>query len=393
MVTSVEGCCLFLLHNILPQVDSKRGGICIDVGVGTFAFYCEMFSMLGFETVAVEPLPIKSLRSLCEWHKIKLIEGCLSDINGTQNLYVGTWANDVNFNFSSLASDWFGSSTEARKVQSLTLLKLLSKVKPKKLACLKIDVEGMELSIIKQLVDLPKSLLPKVVMFEYGGASSRKDGKNGWSDKFLKSTMTCLSVLKKCGYSFSIMVDAVKDMKEKIFDLQVSDIDPDSIFPLNASYGNIILLRDFYFKEKEIADICSLYYLVEEEAQGFDDKSSKNSNIIKTANKFKREGRLDEAILWYRRSIEKNPNFYFSHYNLAEVLAKKGCLDEAITEYYCAIDIKPDSAYSYYSLGQTFTLMEKYDEAAKCFQKATELNPKMTELINSAWNRRNKLRF
>ena len=392
MVTSVEGCCLFLLNNILPRIDSKREGICIDVGVGTFAFYCEMFSMLGFETVAVEPLPIKSLRSLCEWHKIKLIEGCLSDINGPQKLYVGTWANDVNFNFSSLEPDWFGSSTETRKVQSLTLLKLLSKVKPKKLACLKIDIEGMELSVVKQFLDLPKSLLPKVVMFEYGGASSRSEGKNGWSDKFLKSTMVCLSVLKECGYSFSIMVDAVKDMKEKIFNLQFSDIDPDSIFPFNASYGNIVLLRDVHFDEKKIAEVCSLYYPPEEE-EGFDEQSGKNSDIIKIANKFKREGKLDEAILWYRHSIEKNPNFYFSRHNLAEVLAKKGCFDEAITEYYRAIGMKPNSAYSYYGLGETFTLMEKYDEANKCFQKATKLNPKMTELVNSAQKRRNKLRF
>ena len=42
----VEPCCQSVLANILPVVDSKKEGICIDVGVGTFAFYCEMFGKL-----------------------------------------------------------------------------------------------------------------------------------------------------------------------------------------------------------------------------------------------------------------------------------------------------------------------------------------------------------
>ena len=47
----VEDCCQALLAQILPTVDPQRQGICIDVGVGTFAFYCELFAQLGFETL------------------------------------------------------------------------------------------------------------------------------------------------------------------------------------------------------------------------------------------------------------------------------------------------------------------------------------------------------
>jgi uncharacterized UPF0146 family protein len=49
----VEACCQALLEQILPAIDREKTGICLDVGVGTFAFYCKRFARLGFETVAI----------------------------------------------------------------------------------------------------------------------------------------------------------------------------------------------------------------------------------------------------------------------------------------------------------------------------------------------------
>ena len=84
----VEACCQRILSYVLPLVDEKREGICIDVGVGTFAFYCEMFSMLGFKPIAVEPLPVEGVRVLCQYDGITLIEACLSDVTGTQTIHL-----------------------------------------------------------------------------------------------------------------------------------------------------------------------------------------------------------------------------------------------------------------------------------------------------------------
>ncbi len=61
----VESCCQKLLEQLLPDLDPQRQGICIDVGVGTFAFYCELFARLGFSTVAIEPSPTDKLRIIC----------------------------------------------------------------------------------------------------------------------------------------------------------------------------------------------------------------------------------------------------------------------------------------------------------------------------------------
>ena len=192
----VEDCCQALLSKILPTIDEQREGICLDIGVGTFAFYCEIFAKLGFKTVAVEPLPIDVLRQRCSHYGITLLEACVSEVSGRQTLHIGTFQGSENLNLSSLESDWWGSSAKTIQVQSLTLSQVLSSVDTKKVTCIKIDVEGAESRIIRQFISLSKSLLPNVVMFEYGGGGRKAAGQKGWSEKFASGTYECLQILK-----------------------------------------------------------------------------------------------------------------------------------------------------------------------------------------------------
>lgn len=76
------------------------------------------------------------------------------------------------------------------------------------------------------------------------------------------------------------------------------------------------------------------------------------SNFIQ-GNKFKQEGKLDDAMASYQRAITEEPSFYWSHYNLGEVLAKLGKLDEAIDSYRRAVDINGQSFLAHYKLGET----------------------------------------
>lgn len=255
----VETCCKALLKQILPEIDPKREGFCLDIGVGTFAFYCELFARLGFPSVAVEPLPTAKLLKLCQYHKITLLESCLSDKSGTQNLHLGQFANVPNQNFSSLATDWFGSSLEIRQVKTINLSELLQAITAQKVTCLKLDVEGWESFVVQQFADLPQHLLPKLVMFEYGGGASRQKGEKGWSPKFLEATMTCLKTLQKCGYGFSIMVDYASNTKAKVFDLRSLALDPNTLFYPNAVYGNIISFYDCGYPEASVNEICQPY--------------------------------------------------------------------------------------------------------------------------------------
>ena len=272
----VEACCQRILSYALPLVDEKREGICIDVGVGTFAFYCEMFSMLGFKTIAVEPLPVEGVRVLCQYDGITLIEACLSDVTGTRTIHLGNVAAGLDSNYASLESDWFGVSTETREIQSLTLSKLLLNLNAPKVTCLKLDIEGTESTVITKFCELPKAWLPSIVMFEYGGGDSRDKGQYGWSPKYLNATMECIRALKECGYNFSIMIDNMIGTEARIFELQSCNLEPDAIFYPNCGYGNIIAFRDFSIAQDEIAKICAPYY---EKSPSIDD-SVVNKNVI-----------------------------------------------------------------------------------------------------------------
>ncbi|MEG4034983.1 FkbM family methyltransferase, partial [Microcoleus sp. S36b_A4] len=256
----VEACCQRILSYVLPLVDEKREGLCIDVGVGTFAFYCEMFSMLGFKTIAVEPLPVEGVRVLCQYDGITLIEACLSDVNGTKTIHLGNVAGGLDSNYASLESDWFGVSTETREVQSLTLSKLLLNINAQKVTCLKLDIEGAESTVITKLGELPKAWRPSVVMFEYGGGDSKEKGQYGWSPKYVSATMECIRALKECGYNCSIMIDNALDTEARTFELQSSSLEPDSIFYPNGGYGNIIAFSEFNIAQDEVAKICAPYY-------------------------------------------------------------------------------------------------------------------------------------
>lgn len=255
----VEACCQELLEQLLPDIDPHRQGLCIDVGVGTFAFYCELFARLGFTTVAIEPSPTNKLRIVCGQYPIQLIEQCLSDRVGIQTLHMGKFANLANSNFSSLAADWFGASTTTRQVPTLDLATLLRQVKANQITAFKLDIEGWEPVIIQQFVDLPVELLPRVVMFEYGGGGSRQKGEKGWSPKFLMGTFDCLRSLQKRGYGFSIMVDYASGTQVKVFDLQTLDLEEESPFYPNGIYGNILSFYQSSYPIDLIEKICEPY--------------------------------------------------------------------------------------------------------------------------------------
>ena len=255
----VEACSQALLTEILPHIDPANDGVCIDVGVGTFAFYCELFANLGFPTIAIEPLPTKKLRKLCQNRNITLLEACLSDANSIQTLYIGTFAGLYNLNLNSLSPDWFGSSRKQQQVSVIDLPTLISRIPAEKITCMKLDIEGSEVNVLKQFERLPEYLRPQIVMFEYGGGARKSKAKKGWSPKFLKSTMSCINYLKKSGYGLSIMIDYASNTKVKIFNLQTSCLEPDVLFENNLIYGNIISFYDRTYSQESIKKICYSY--------------------------------------------------------------------------------------------------------------------------------------
>jgi|WetSurMetagenome_2_1015567.scaffolds.fasta_scaffold189568_2 FkbM family methyltransferase len=255
----VEESCQALLHYVLPKIDRSRKGLCIDVGVGTFALYCEIFARTGFDTVAVEPLPTPAITKTCHSRGITLIKSCVYDNDGTQTMYKGAYNDSENLNLSSIRSDWWGSSSNSVQVRSMTLDTLLKSINAHFITCLKLDVEGVESVIIKQLHQVHASLLPAVVVFEYGGGSSRLDGKAGWSETGINETLSCFNMLKDLGYRTTILVDSMQDSTERVIDMAEVNVLPDILFHPRSVYGNAICFRDRVSDSTWIEHICSLY--------------------------------------------------------------------------------------------------------------------------------------
>lgn len=257
----VENCCQALLAEILPSVTlHRKTGYAIEIGCGTFAFYCELFDQLNLPAIAVEPLPVKNLRKLCKRRNIPLVEACIAEKDGTIDLYMGNYLGSENLNLNSTRQSWWGATEATKKVNAMTMKSLIDEFFIEEISCLKIDIEGAEYSVLSQLSSLSRKLMPKVIMFEYGGGGTFESRQGGWAEEFLQDTVNILHLLKKLGYRQLIQIDSEKGFQEKSFDLKNTDLDSATLFSPGNVYGNIITLHcDEYYPEDRIQGICKKY--------------------------------------------------------------------------------------------------------------------------------------
>jgi tetratricopeptide (TPR) repeat protein len=59
-----------------------------------------------------------------------------------------------------------------------------------------------------------------------------------------------------------------------------------------------------------------------------------------------RPGNYEQAVAWFRRSVEANPNFPHTHFHLASALAQLGRLDEARSAVKAGLALNPTFAVS-----------------------------------------------
>lgn len=88
-----------------------------------------------------------------------------------------------------------------------------------------------------------------------------------------------------------------------------------------------------------------------------------------------RQGRLDEAIHHYSKSLHIRPDQAEVHNNLGNALVARGDFEEALGHYYEALRIKPDFASAHNNLGSVLARQGKVDEAVKHYQEALRIKP------------------
>jgi tetratricopeptide (TPR) repeat protein len=87
------------------------------------------------------------------------------------------------------------------------------------------------------------------------------------------------------------------------------------------------------------------------------------------------EGRLGEAVAWYRRALELEPPLVRAHWNLGGALEEQEDHAGAIACYEAALRLDPDSAEAHNGLGWVRHEQGHFDAAREYYRKAVELKP------------------
>lgn len=85
-------------------------------------------------------------------------------------------------------------------------------------------------------------------------------------------------------------------------------------------------------------------------------------------------GKIDSAIVCYRRAIEQQPDLVAAYLGWGELLVQGGYSEEAIACYVQGLKHVQDGEI-YYRLGRLYRATEEWSKAALCYQKATQYSP------------------
>lgn len=93
------------------------------------------------------------------------------------------------------------------------------------------------------------------------------------------------------------------------------------------------------------------------------------------ATSLQTQGRLDEAIEHYRRTLDLKPDHAPSHCNLGVLLKMHGDLRGAASHYREALSIDPELADAHTNLGNVLTQLGQSGEAIRCYEQALAIQP------------------
>jgi len=92
------------------------------------------------------------------------------------------------------------------------------------------------------------------------------------------------------------------------------------------------------------------------------------------ANAYTDKQAFDQAIDFYQKSLEANPEYEDAYIGLARIRMELGQYDKAARIYQLALDLNPQSEVIYNQLGNLSFVQGNYDEAVAHYQKAIGLN-------------------
>ncbi len=110
------------------------------------------------------------------------------------------------------------------------------------------------------------------------------------------------------------------------------------------------------------------------------------NNIIacnKLGSFYSRQGRMTEAMDYYVRALQINPDDPDVLYDLGNAFAQRGDWDNAISSYRHALQVTPDQADILNNLGFALATKKQFADAIVCFEAALKLNPDYADAHNN----------
>ncbi len=100
-----------------------------------------------------------------------------------------------------------------------------------------------------------------------------------------------------------------------------------------------------------------------------------DTNYLRAGDEFRKQGEYHNAIRWYRRALEINPDNAAVHVNWGISLLALGKVPEAGARLEQAIRLKPDLPEAHCSLGMVLRQQNRLAEAAASYEKSLRLKP------------------
>jgi tetratricopeptide (TPR) repeat protein len=91
------------------------------------------------------------------------------------------------------------------------------------------------------------------------------------------------------------------------------------------------------------------------------------------------EGRVEEALHYFMKALDLDPNFPPAHNNAAAVHLAQGKLDEAAAHFEHALRFRPDDAQMHCNVSQAYFRLGRSDDALASCHEALRLNPLLAE--------------
>ncbi len=232
----------YLCQGFLGKLDPTASGVVVEIGLGSLNYSFQWAAPLGHRCIAVEPLPTDSLIAATKAHDVELIPAAMGELCCEVPIYHGYLHGHPLPDISSLNPRWWGVSDSFTMVPCLTISHLCFSKAISSMALLKVDTEGSESQILGCLPELPLSLLPEIIVFEYGGGGRLRDGTGGWSIEFKSGLVQLLAVLKKCQYQAAVVVESQRRWPRWFLGPDAFDFE--QLFGEDFRVGNLILVRD-----------------------------------------------------------------------------------------------------------------------------------------------------